>query len=58
MPVPPLAEQFDVESNRKRLNQFDSRKLKTIINSIVRFQIKKVVIKFIGIEKYKTIRKI
>lgn len=53
-----VAEQFDVESNRKRLNQFDSRKLKTIINSIVRFQIKKVVIKFIGIEKYKTIRKI
>ena len=43
-----VAEQFDVELNRKRLNQFDSRKLKKIINSVVRFQVKKVIIKFIG----------
>ena len=52
-----VAEQFDVELNRKRLNQFDSRKLKKIINSVVRFQVKKVIIKFIGIEKYKIMRK-
>lgn len=52
-----VAEQFDVELNRKRLNRFDSRKLKKIINSVVRFQVKKVIIKFIGIEKYKIMRK-
>jgi len=50
-----VAKEYDVEANRKKLDQFDRRKYQTILHSLFKFHIKKIVIKVIGEENYKTI---